>query len=113
MNGYKPRRQTKRWLDADCPPGVLAIMDSGDSTADRYTIFYRSVLHYGGKDYISYRAASASPFSPHGIGLWCEMEAWQVAQYRNRFPRHKAKWSTLPDDVKRLVRLDLTETQEG
>lgn len=36
---YRPRRCSSRWLDADCPKGVLCIMDH-PAFADRYTIFY-------------------------------------------------------------------------
>ena len=36
---YRPRRASKRWLDADCPDGVLAIFDI-PNICDQYTVFY-------------------------------------------------------------------------
>lgn len=105
---YKPRRQSKRWLDADCPKGVLAIYDH-PKFADRYTVFYAEPLVTHGETWIQYRAMSENPFHPQGVGLYCEMKAYQAAAYRYT-ARHKAcKWSSLPEAVKRCVRQDLTE----
>ena len=107
---YTPRRQSKRWLHADCPPGVLAIYDNKDC-GDRYTIFYRDPV--AGTRFadmwLSYRAADSTPFHPQGIGLYCEMEAYQVSAFRYRNRHHAAKWSDLPADVQKLVRQDLAE----
>jgi hypothetical protein len=102
MRNYSPRRQSKRWLDADCPAGVLAIFDD-PRTCDRFTIFYREV----NDDWIDYRAASSDPFNPCGIGLYCQIRTWEARNYRYANGHRKVKWSSLPDDVKRLVRQDL------
>jgi hypothetical protein len=40
MREYTPRRASRRWLDADCPPGVLAIFDHPNEF-ERYTVFVR------------------------------------------------------------------------
>lgn len=105
---YTPRRQSKRWLDGDCPDGVLAIYDSKNS-GERYTIFYRVPL--AGTDYAStvleYVGCSGAPFHPQGVGMHGEMGAWEVASYRYRCKHQAATWSSLPDDVKKLVRQDL------
>lgn len=104
---YRPRRCSSRWLDADCPKGVLCIMDH-PAFADRYTIFYTDVMPDSyGFPWISYRAASAAPFHPQGVGLYCQMEAHKVAAYRYSQKHRYAKWSSLPEDVKHLVRQDL------
>ncbi len=99
---YTPRRQSKRWLDQDCPEGVLAIFDH-KGYGDRFAIFYRHVQD----DWIDYRAASVDPFHPCGIGLYCQMRTWEARDYRYANRHRAAKWSSLPDDVKRLVRQDL------
>lgn len=105
MRGYKPRRCSKRWLDGDCPDGVLAIIDSGPEDLDRYTIFYAEA--YGHDDhrgpYLTYLGTSADlGFSGHG-----EMTAHQVASFRYRMKHRYARWSDLPEVVKAVVRRDL------
>lgn len=107
IRSYKPRRQSARWLDGDCPKGVLAIYDDPRS-ADRFTIFYVPDNPRGLGDWIDYRAASVDPFAPHGIGIYGQMRAYEVAQYRYAVRHRAAKWSSLPDDVQRLVHRDLT-----
>ena len=42
MNVYTPRRCSKRWLDGDYPPEVLAIIDH-PAYGDRFTIIYAEV----------------------------------------------------------------------
>lgn len=101
----KPRRASRRWLDGDCPRGVLAILDH-PNFADRYTVFYAEP--YGeDNSYIAGRAMSENPFHPQGVGLTIEQRAWEVAAYRYRNKHRYAKWSTLPEACKRLVRQDL------
>lgn len=108
---YTPRRQNKRWLDGDCPDGVLAIYDNGGKTWDRYTVFYvpskeeREARPHRGM-WIGYRGMSEHPFSPNGFGVYSEMEAYLVADYRYRVSHQACKWSDLPKDVKRSVRQD-------
>lgn len=106
---YKPRRQSKRWLDSDCPAGVLAIFDH-PQFGDRYTVFYAEPI--AGNTYadmwLGYRAMSETPASAQGIGIYGEMRAHELAAYRFANGHRKAKWSSLPEDVKRLVRRDTT-----
>lgn len=108
MRKYKPRRQSRRWLDADCPKGVLAIYDS-KGYGERYTVFYAEPV--AGETFadmwIGYRGMSAYPFHPQGIGLYGEMRAHEMAAYRYRVRHQAAKWSSLPADVQRCVRQDL------
>lgn len=114
MSGYRPRRQNARWLDGDCPAGVLAIYDNGglavaSGSFDRYTVFYvppEPLDDRGG--WVSYLAASEDPFAPHGFGQHGEMPAYQVAAYRYRASHDAARWSDLPPAVQRAVRADLT-----
>lgn len=111
-NTYKPRRASKRWLDSDCPAGVLAIFDHPKFT-DRYTVFYAETATYQGQVWVSYRAMSESPCSPQGVGLYGEMKAHDAAAYRYCSSHYAAKWSSLPEAVKDLVRRDLTPETEA
>lgn len=111
MTTYKPRRQSKRWLDADCPQGVLCIMDNRGATADRYTVIYSEI--YGcrkGRErdgYMVGRGMSENPCHPLGVGMGFELKPHEVAALRYRQKHHYAKWSSLPDAVKDCVRRDL------
>lgn len=106
---YTPRRQSKRWLDGDCPNGVLAILDAGKTQFDRWTVIYREPIC--GTTYadmwFGYRGMSDNPTHPQGVGMYGELEAHQAAALRYR--QRSAKWSALPDAVKRCVRRDLAE----
>ncbi len=103
------KRANKRWLDGDCPPGVLAIFDNGGTTWDRYTILY---VPQPDSFVVDYLGASAHPFDPQGFGQHGTIRASEVAGYRYRetSAKHSARWSDLPDDVKRAVRQDLELT---
>lgn len=106
---YRPRTQSRKYRDADCPEQVLAIYDNGGTSADRYTVFYKGVIDYSshfGAKYIACRHMSSNPMRPQGIGRYDELTTWEVAHYRDRNRRHAAKWSSLPEEVKRCVRLD-------
>jgi hypothetical protein len=107
-----PRTQSKKFLDGDCPSGVLAIYDNGGKTWDRYTVFYKpvDVLKDRG-EYIGYRGMSEDPYSPQGFGIYGEMKAWEVAAYRERVYRDSAKWSDLPEQVKKSVRQDCSDLE--
>jgi len=108
---YTPRRQSKRWLDGDCPAGVLAILDNKGQSAERYTVIYREPT--AGTSfadiYLGYRDMSENPSHPQGVGVYGELRAHEVAAYRYRCKHQYAKWSSLPDAVKRCVIRDLTE----
>lgn len=109
MTAYKPRRQSKRWLDADCPNGVLCILDNRGKTADRYDVIYAEPIC--GETYADTvfwgRGMSGAPFHPQGVGMSFELSAHDLACYRYRNRHRYATWSSLPDDVKRCVRQDL------
>lgn len=107
MNAYTPRRQSARFLDGDCPAGVLAIFDDGPDTFDRYTVFYREfVPGSNGSQWIGYRGMSEDPYAPQGFGIYGEMQAWEVRAYRRAKYHRSARWSDLPEQVKRSVRQD-------
>jgi hypothetical protein len=104
---YTPRRQSARWLDSDCPKGVLAILDAGKTINDRWTVIYAEPVVSG--DYhetiLGYRGMCSRPFSPCGVGMYGEFSAYDAARLRYR--QRSAKWSDLPEDCKRCVRQDL------
>lgn len=104
---YRPRTQSAKFLNTDCPAGVLAIYDNGGKTFDRYTVFYKpsEAVDYA-YGYIGYRGMSEDPYSPSGFGIYGEMKAHEVAAYRNSIYRESAKWSDLPEQVKKSVRQD-------
>jgi hypothetical protein len=103
---YSPRRATARWLDGDCPQGVLCILDSGPRTNDRWTVVYADPVRAGtfAQTVLGYRGMCDSPSSPQGVGMYGEADAYDVAAMRRRF--RSAKWSALPEAVKRVVRSD-------
>lgn len=106
---YTPRRASKRWLDGDCPDGVLAIFDH-PKFADRYTVIYAEPVC--GSTYadmrLGYRAMSANPRHPQGIGMYGDFSAHEAAQYRYANRHRACRWSDLPPEVQKLVRADLT-----
>jgi len=101
---YKPRRQSRRWLDSDCPPGVLAIYDN-EKFADRYTVIYTET--FGGDEYrnmrVGYRGMSAKPCDPQGVGMYGEFSAHDCAAYRYANRNRACRWSDLPLAVRRLA----------
>lgn len=106
--GYTPRRCSKRWLDGDCPDGVLAILDNRGKTIDRYTVIYREVTtDERGRHWIGLRDMSADPYSPVGYGVYNDYEAHVIAQWRYKNAHHYARWTDLPEPVQRCVRQDL------
>lgn len=110
MRKYTPRRASKRWLDSDCPAGVLDIFDS-KGPGERYTVFYAAPVTgttFAGM-WLGYRGMDTNPFHPQGIGIYGEMKAHEAASYRYRQKHRRATWSSLPDAVKRCVIQDLSE----
>lgn len=106
---YKPRRCSERWLDGDCPAGVLAIFDNPNFT-DRYLVLYSEP--YGDpKDprgpYLWGRGMSANPTHPQGVGMSVELTVHAARAYRYREKHRYAKWSNLPESVRACVRNDL------
>jgi hypothetical protein len=114
MREYTPRRQSRRWLDADCPRGVLAIYDN-PTTADRYTVFYAEPI--SGTRYadthIGYRGMSEDPFHPQGVGMFGELDAHAAAAFRYRNRHRACRWSDLPERVKQCVRQDCAQSVEN
>lgn len=116
MRTYTPRRQSARWLDGDCPRGVLAIYDNGgvskrNGSVDRYTVFYAETdTDHRGDAWVSYRGMSESPSSPQGFGIMDSMRAHEVAAYRYRVRHQAARWTDLPEAVRAVVRRDLSTT---
>lgn len=111
---YRPRTQSKKFLDGDCPAGVLAIYDNGGETFDRYTVFYKPVEPLEDlRGRIGYRGMSEHPYSAQGFGIYGDMEAYEVARYRDSVYRHSCKWTDLPEDVQRSVRQDCKEWEQA
>ncbi len=111
MNAYRPRRQSSRWLDGDCPRGVLAIYDNGgpgkrNGSVDRYTIFYANA--WQDTDNVTWIGYLSSGDDPRGCSGHDEMRAHQVADYRYRARHQAARWSDLPASVRAVVAYDLT-----
>ena len=109
MMRYQPRRQSKRFLDGDCPSQVLAIYDNGGETFDRYTVFYKHYDHDGRDFWIGFRGMSERPSSPMGFGVYEQMRAHDVRAYRERVYRDSCRWSDLPAEVQEVVRRDCEE----
>lgn len=109
---YTPRRQNARWLDSDCPRGVLAIYDDS-RTFDRFTVFYATPIVAGdyAKTVIGYRGMSESPCAPNGFGMYGEMSAYEAANYRYANRNRACKWSDLPLAVQELVRRDCEDLE--
>jgi len=104
---YKPRRCSKRWLDADCPKEILAIMDHPNES-ERYTVIYNDPQAYEHETWLTYLALNDNAMYYHG-----DMRAHEVADYRYRQKHHYTTWSSLPDAVKQAVRADIaTATNE-
>lgn len=111
-SNYRPRRAGRKWLDGDCPTGVLAILDNGGATADRYTVIYSEpMIGRDGSTWLALRDMSSDPYHPQGIGIWSEYPAHVIAAYRNRHHHLYARWSDLPEPVQRCVRQDLEVPQ--
>lgn len=109
---YTPRTQSKKFLDGDCPAGVLAIYDNGGATFDRYTVFYKPLERQDyAHGYIGYRGMSESPASPQGFGIYDGMKPYEAAAYRRSVYRHSAKWTDLPEEVQRVVRYDCSDAE--
>lgn len=107
---YKPRRASRKFLDADCPKGVLWISDH-PKFDDRYTVYYADpICGTAYRDtWIGYRSMSENPFHPQGIGIYGEIEAHHLARYRMENYHRSARWSDLPEKVRQCVLQDLAQ----
>jgi len=99
---YVPRRQSARWLDGDCPRGVLAIYDD-PRTMDRYTVIYADVNTNGRDVWLDYLGTSEGL----GVSAHGEFSPGEARAYRYANRHRAARWTDLPDAVRRAVRRDL------
>ena len=109
MRTYTPRRQSARWLDGDCPRGVLAIYDNGgmskrNGSVDRYTVFYTETTTDGRDTWVDALFTSEDPGS---FGGHDQMRAHHVAAYRYRVKHQACRWTDLPAKVRAVVKRDL------
>lgn len=95
------RRMPKRFLDG-APEHIADIFDH-PGTGDRYTVFYRDIAESAGRAWVWYRAMSANPFHPQGIGLSGEMCVHAFSAYRQANRRKRIMWFDLPPDVQRCA----------
>ena len=97
--------KSERKSRPDYPDGVVGVYDSGDKTADRYTVVYSS-FESGVREarFWPYVGMSASPFHPQGFGQHGEAGK----RLSSRECGKTINFSDLPDDCKRLVMQDLS-----
>ena len=114
---YRPRRAGKHWLEG-APPEVLDVFDAGDKYADRYTVFFGGELlilpppgEYAGPGNVRvpYLGMSENPCHPQGVGMWGELRAYEVVDYRYKHGRERIRWADLPDAVKECVIRSIAE----
>ena len=112
---YRPRRAGKRWLEG-APHEVLDVFDNGGKTADRYTVFFvffgEPMLIFpppGENVYTPYLGMSENPSHPQGVGMWGELRAYEVADYRYKHGRERIRWADLPDAVRECVTRSIAE----
>lgn len=115
MKTYMPRRATKRWTH-DAPTYVLDVFDH-PKFGDRYTVFLAgsegfhldkagnivSGMGDYGRSYLQYFGANEAPTHPQGVGMWGEMPAYDVANYRRSYSHKRIAWRDLPESVKACV----------
>ena len=114
---YRPRRARSRWLEG-APAEVLDVFDNGGKTADRYTVFFGGPMlimtgaaadvNPGSVD-VPYLGMSETPSHPQGVGMWGELRAYEVANYRYKHGRERIRWADLPDAVKECVTRSIAE----
>lgn len=102
MNAYSPRRQSKRWLDGDCPREILAIYYDKREPCDPYTIFYAELLGDGRRASIGYIALDENGRYFHG-----ELAVYETAAFRYRNAHRACKWTSLPEAVRKAVKADI------
>lgn len=103
-------------------PSYVRVYDNGGETADRFTVCYTgraAALKWGnGEHGYPYRAMSASPFHPQGIGLFgysdckpCDVNSagWPVAMGRKSYLGRRIAFAKLPEDCRKLVLRDYRE----
>lgn len=120
MRRYTPRRASvKRWLEG-APDYILDILDNGGKTADRYTILFGGdfIFHThddgriltGGDEYRNtYVQYLAMGEGGRDVSLWCEMPAWDAANYRYRCKHHRVRWDSLSAETQAHIIARATE----
>ncbi len=106
------RQFNKKYRDADCPDGVLCIIDTGPKNVDRYDVIYKEVYESNGTYFVTGIGMSARPTHPQGVGQHFELEVYKLRQYRDRMQKKYIKWSDLPEECKGVVRRDLAEMND-
>lgn len=125
MKRYSPRRASYKWTH-DAPPYILDCFDS-KTLGERYTIILagrENCYHKtragtaSGCDqfhnsYLQYFGACSTPTHPQGIGMWGEMSAYDVANYRYSNSHRRIAWRDLPEAVKACVRSACEHTESN
>lgn len=98
-------------------PRWIRCYDNGGESCDSYTVCFTGRAGSNDGEY-SYRAMSANPYSPQGVGIWgasknshCDVDKWGFAPAMGR-KCHLGKripFDTLPDDCRNLVLRDYKE----
>lgn len=104
MNAYAPRRQSKRWLDGDCPRAILALYYDKREPSDQYTVFYAEPLCGTSPADMSLQYVG---LSAAGMGYHGELKAYQTAEFRFRNAHRACKWTSLPKPVRDWILADI------
>ena len=104
MTVSRLRRCSARWRDGDCPPEVLFIVDDPREAA-RYTVMYCGLAD----GLLSGLNMSENPSGGQDIGLSFELTRHEASRYRRRNVSRYAKWSSLPESVRRCVVRDIED----
>lgn len=108
-------------------PRYVRCYDNGGESADRYTVCFTGRAGVsrspGYRTEYSYRAMSAEPYHPQGVGLWGSSEGqpcdtmgerkghwyWPPAIGRKCHLGRRVRFQDLPKDCRRLVLTDYRE----
>lgn len=109
-SNYTPRRCSKRWLDGDCPPEVLCIIEAtkDDPAPEKYDVFFTKVWDGPGL-----WMSGVSLSSTGTLRSSIEMRAHQVSSYRYRSKGRYRKWTEIPQGVRAAVRREIKELFSG
>lgn len=102
MRDYSPRRQSKRWLDGDCPREILAIYYDKREPCDPYTIIYAEP----DKDDRDYWFTYAG-LSEDGMGYHGQLRRHEMQGFRDRNKNRARKWSEVHAPVRGWILADI------